>query len=71
MKFAEELNEAFRVMRKLEQRIERMKASGTAKPNDKAQATFAVGLMRAIAQSHGIELIEGNGRAARTKKVSR
>jgi hypothetical protein len=48
-----EIQEAFRATRKLERRIERLKAAGTAKPNDMAQATYAVALIRAIALAWG------------------
>lgn len=53
-----EITDAFRAMRRLERKIERMKAAGTSKPSDMSQATFAVGLVRAIAHSHGVELVE-------------
>lgn len=63
-----EIQEAFRAMRRLERKIERLKATGTAKPSDMSQATFAVGLVRAIAHSHGVELVERNGKARSSLK---
>jgi hypothetical protein len=58
-----EIQEAYRAMRRLERKIERLKAAGTSKPSDMSQATFAVGLVRAIVHSHGVELIERNRKA--------